>query len=351
MAQHGHLTRKEKKEIRIKRRALRKDLKRRGIRSKSEFEIIAQQMGLVYGGRALGIPAFFWRVVDFLRRAGVLWVLAGGVGLLSMVMIYARMANAKGDFTISLSGELKKKGFVLSETEDFRDPQVRLVAVSLDDVGAETIQNVPTDLDAGEGSHNTDTVFAYTFWVKNAGEETISYDWNIVLNDVDKEVDSATWMMLYHEKDTNDDSQEHDPDDPEEHYDGNDRNTADRVMRIFAKPLADGTPEHLSGYSSALFKDVAEDSSQNYTINGKHGIRTTPYLNDRHVATGTETTFWPGEIHKYTVVMWVEGDDPECNNDRLGGKASYVFQFNITGESSGLFDDLIFDDDAALMNQ
>lgn len=343
MAQHGHLTRKEKKEIRIKRRALRKDLKRRGIKSKSEFEVIAQQMGLVYGGKALGIPALFWRFVDLLRRMGAMWVLLGSLGVLSTVMMYAKLANSKGDFTISLSGDLTKKGFVLSETEDFRDPQVRLVAETLDDVGAESISNIPTDLDEGEGSHNTETVFAYTFWVKNAGEEILDYDWNIVLNEVKNKVDSATWMMLYQEKDTNDDKKEHDPEDPEETYDGNDRDTSDRVMTIFAKPLEDGTPEHLSGYSTELFKNVASKRSQNYSVKGGYGIQTTPYLDDRYVGSGTETTFWPGEIHKYTIVMWVEGDDPECNNDRLGGKVSYAFKFNISGEKEGIFEDLLYD--------
>ena len=341
MAQHGHLTRKEKKEIRKKRRELRKDLKKRGIKSRAEFEVIAQQMGLVYGGSSGGLLGFFWRIANFLRMTGALWALLGLLGVLALVGIYARMANAKGDFTISLSGDLTKKGFVLSETEDFANPQVRLKATPLQEVGAESIKNIPEDLDNGAGSHNLDDVMAYTFWIKNAGDEILTYNWDIVLNDVKNNVDSATWIMLYREKDTNDDRQEHDPADENETYDGNDRNTSDRVMTIYAKPLEDGTDEHLSGYSSALFQNVAADSSQNYQKSGKYGIRTTPYLSDREVAKGTEDQFWPGEIHKYTLVMWVEGDDPDCTNELLGGKVSYAMKFGIEEENNGIFDDLM----------
>ena len=30
--------------------------------------------------------------------------------------------------------------------------------------------------------------------------------------------------------------------------------------------------------------------------------------------------FKVGDIDKYTVVIWVEGDDPECKNDLIGGE-------------------------------
>ena len=26
-----------------------------------------------------------------------------------------------------------------------------------------------------------------------------------------------------------------------------------------------------------------------------------------------------GEVHKYTIVMWLEGDDPDCNDELVGG--------------------------------
>ena len=36
---------------------------------------------------------------------------------------------------------------------------------------------------------------------------------------------------------------------------------------------------------------------------------------------------WPGEVDKYTVVIWLEGEDPECVNDILGGTIEMMFKF------------------------
>ena len=30
--------------------------------------------------------------------------------------------------------------------------------------------------------------------------------------------------------------------------------------------------------------------------------------------------FYPGDIAKITVVIWLEGEDPDCNDDILGGQ-------------------------------
>ena len=37
----------------------------------------------------------------------------------------------------------------------------------------------------------------------------------------------------------------------------------------------------------------------------------------------------PGETHKYTVVIWLEGNDPECTNEIFGGFAKYSMNFRM----------------------
>jgi hypothetical protein len=44
-----------------------------------------------------------------------------------------------------------------------------------------------------------------------------------------------------------------------------------------------------------------------------------PFAADDLIAVGTRTDVKPMEVHKYTVVLWLEGDDPDCNNDLVGG--------------------------------
>ena len=44
------------------------------------------------------------------------------------------------------------------------------------------------------------------------------------------------------------------------------------------------------------------------------------------VETGQRAELMPGEIDKYTVVIWLEGEDPECVNDILGGTIEMMFK-------------------------
>ena len=38
--------------------------------------------------------------------------------------------------------------------------------------------------------------------------------------------------------------------------------------------------------------------------------------------------FAPGDIDKYTIVMWVEGSDLECTDNILGGEIKVHMEFN-----------------------
>jgi hypothetical protein len=43
----------------------------------------------------------------------------------------------------------------------------------------------------------------------------------------------------------------------------------------------------------------------------------------------------PGDIHKYTVVIWLEGDDPDCTDDLIGGHAGMDLRLHLVGEEDG----------------
>ena len=170
---HKHTTIKERIEIRRKRRQLRKDLKRLGIRGRAAFEATAQEMGLVYGSSKLFWP--FWGLVEYLGGTAALWAALGALALSTIAYSYSKMYIDRSDFTISVSGGLLQKGFQLSETIGFEDPQVRLVAQPNEEpANAMSIQDLPADLDSGTGgSHGGENYFAYTFWVRNAGQQPI----------------------------------------------------------------------------------------------------------------------------------------------------------------------------------
>lgn len=323
MAQHGRLTRKEKKEIRRKRRILRKDLIKRGIRSRHEFEMIAQQMGLVYGNSSK-LAALFFKWGGFLGGRGLVALLATIMAAMSVVYGYSALQHQKEDFTISLSGNLQRIGFDLSETEGFEAPNVRLASPILTEANAMSVSELPEDLDQQSGSHNGKNYMAYTFWVRNNGERKVDYDWHLVLNEVTKEIDKALWIMIYDEG----------------------------QQTIYAKAPEGAEAEKLAGYDVyPLYDQAANPDSQYYTnARGEKGIAATPYTEEREVANGTVTDFRPEDKHKYTVVMWMEGDDPECINTNLGGKAVFAFKFVVAGDKDGVFDDIIYQEEDYLQD-
>ena len=42
--------------------------------------------------------------------------------------------------------------------------------------------------------------------------------------------------------------------------------------------------------------------------------------------------FKPGDISKITVVIWIEGNDPDCTDDILGGEFKVDMVMNVVAE-------------------
>ena len=81
---------------------------------------------------------------------------------------------------------------------------------------------------------------------------------------------------------------------------------------IYAKRAANGEPE----------KICAEGN--------KNPELTTPFFSDKKVCVEERKNFEPGAVDKFTIVVWMEGDDPECLNDIIGGQVK--MHMDITGE-------------------
>ena len=47
---------------------------------------------------------------------------------------------------------------------------------------------------------------------------------------------------------------------------------------------------------------------------------TTVFYSDKEVAVEQRKGFNPGDVDKFTVVVFVEGDDPECLDEIVGGE-------------------------------
>lgn len=210
-------------------------------------------------------------------------LLLGLLLLIAILFITAFMQEKMGNFTINLNRlELYRKGISISETGDFKDATARLTASTVQDATNISIDDLPDDLDEAEGDHNGKNYMAYTYYVRNAGKEDLGYIARITLDSCAKGAEDAVRVAVW-------------------------RN-GKRV--VYAEPAADGGEE--KGCTS--------------------------FEADKTVCTYEEKDFLVGNVDRYTIVIWMEGDDPECVDSIIGG--SVQFSMHIDAD---------YDDDTSLV--
>lgn len=189
--------------------------------------------------------------------------------LLSVSYGILYIINTGGNFTISLDSGLRNDaGLTLSKTRDFKKTALVLKADHMPYMDNITESWLPDDLDEQEGAHNGKNYIAYTFFVKNQGDETLDYRTTIDIKSVIKRVDTAVRVAVYF--------------------------NSNRV--VYAKNAKDGNPEP----------------------------GTIPFSKDNQVMNTLRENFEVGDVDKYTVVIWLEGEDPECTDDIIGGEMKMV---------------------------
>lgn len=200
-------------------------------------------------------------------------LIAVSVLLLFLSVMYAILyvINVGGNFTISLDPNLKSKsGISISDRSDFSSTSMTLTAKSLDYMDNITESWLPSDILEHEGPHNGENYIAYTFFVKNNSNSTASYHTTIDIQSVIKNVDDAVRVAVY----------------------------LNGEKTVYAKRSSNGEPEQ----------------------------NTTPFVSNTQVMSNEITNFECGDVHKYTIVIWLEGNDPECVDEILGGEMKMLMQ-------------------------
>lgn len=185
---------------------------------------------------------------------------------LSLVYAILYVVNKTGNFTIALDPNLKAtKNIVISATSDFKETPLTLETEALDYMDNISQSWLPENLDEYEGEHSGNNYLAYTFFAKNRGEEITSYSLSFDILSVIKGVDEAIRVSIIE----------------------NGKET------VYAKV--------------------------NKTT-GKAEKGTVAFKNDSQIMYELREDFKPNDIDKYTIVIWLEGDDPECVDSILGGE-------------------------------
>lgn len=291
------LTKEEVREIKEGRKKLRAELRKIGEKSRKEFEITASSLGLYFDKNK------FWSLLHwfFATKAG--WImLAAAAALLLALYAISVITQLRGHFTVSMSDKMFKEGFTISEEETFKIPTSHLFSTPAVDVPCISIVDIPEDVD-DQGAH-TGNYFAYTFYLKNEGESIADYQWELRINSESNSVSRAAWIMVF----------------------------VDGEMTLYAKPKDNGEPEALPergndtvGYLKAPLYDSAVDKEGQYEIIKQYNtltywrVVTKPFEGESLIASGERLDVVPDEVHKYTVVVWLEGDDPDCTSELIGG--------------------------------
>jgi len=307
------LSEDEVKAIKAGRKKLRKEMRARGIKSKQEFELTAGSLGLYFDKKNNGFLFWLWS-----HWLGAL--IATLLALLLILFIFSLVQRMRGHFTINLSDKMFNEGFTLSETVGFENPTTQLFASPSQDVPCISITQIPADIDEIEGEHNA-AYFAYTYYIRNEGENTVGYIWSLDMNAETQDVSKAVWAMVFE----------------------------DGKMRFYAKPNeitgeAEALPpfgDNDRGYIDLPIKDLAADSDQ-FEIVGQNGRiaywRVIPdkFLSDHCITAGQKENVEPLEIHKYTVVLWLEGDDIDADDSVIGGHLGVEMNYRLIEEGAEL---------------
>ena len=127
-------------------------------------------------------------------------------------------------------------------------------------------ENINTEAD---GSHNGENYIAYSFYIENQGKEVLNYHYEMYLDDVIKNVDEAIRIRIYHN-------------DEETTYAK--REPLTNKIEVNTKPF-----KSIKNAEDVIISEKVEN-------------------------------FKPDDLDRITIVVWLEGDDPDCTDALLGGE-------------------------------
>ncbi|MDY5993008.1 MAG: hypothetical protein SPJ06_03345 [Bacilli bacterium] len=194
--------------------------------------------------------------------------------LISIIYLFLYIIYAGGRFTVSLDKNMSnRKNVFLSEDGNIKKKARKLSADTIEYMDNISIKWLPDNIDTEKnGGHNGDNYIAYTFYVINSGKEKVNYWYEIDIDDTIKNVDEAIRIMIY-------------------------RN-GERT--VYAKKSKD---------------------------TGQAEPGTKKFISSKIAVLEQRKNFKPSSKDRYTVVVWIEGDDPECKNDLLGGEIKLHMDF------------------------
>lgn len=163
----------------------------------------------------------------------------------------------------------------LSDSQSFTSNTSNLNAEIFEKITNIDGRSLPEYLDNIDGEHNGSNYIAYTFYAKNAGRSTFSYTYDLYVANMTLEIEKAVRVRLY----------------------------VNGKYTDYAYPRTDGGEGPEPG--------------------------TTAFMSRTTVIKDRITDLAPGDVTKFTVVIWLEGNDPECVDKILGGEMKLDMKLDV----------------------
>ncbi len=206
-------------------------------------------------------------------------------GVMSIMLIsYAAvyMLSQTGVFSIKM---LEEQGtFSMSTSEDFEETYKELKVPIIDDMTCYAYSWINDNFDnisSKEGAASTEGYLAYNFYIKNESNVKVNYHYSITVKNTSGEIEDAIRILIQ-------------------------RNDE---RKVYAKWQKNGEMQYI-----ATSDDYASYPAEAYENNGMDTIPFGTYYLVNEDREGLEA----GGIDKFTVVVWLEGSDPECTDNILG---------------------------------
>lgn len=214
------------------------------------------------------------RHVVIMRVLGLLVIIL--VAILSIAYAISYFYDKYGSFTVRIDKyDMVKQGLTLSENPEWDRTQSVLNADIVYDMTNISGEDLPDNIDMVNGSHNGDSYIAYTFYLINSGDDTISYEGEMTLENVTNKLDEAIRIAVY----------------------------INGEKTVYGKTKSSG-----GGIEGDCDKEF---DTSNIVMTTKH------------------EGFKPKAKDKFTVVVWLEGNDPDCTDELIGGTLKLGMDFSI----------------------
>lgn len=198
------------------------------------------------------------------------------VAIIAVVYIISYFYDKFGSFTVKVNKyDMARQGLTLSETPEYDHTVSELNAKIVYDMTNISGEDIPDNIDKVNGSHNGQNYIAYTFYVINGGSDTLSYEGELFIENATKNVDDAIRVAVY----------------------------KNGEKTLYGKTKSSG-----GGMESDCDKE---------------------FLSSEVVMRTQKEGFAPNDRDKYTVVIWLEGNDPDCVDAIIGGTIKFQMDFKI----------------------